>query len=129
MAGLNRATYDIDIYRGDSQVVEFRFSDEQPDGKYLPTDLSEIVVSGQVRYESNDPSVWIDLDPVITDALGGVVVVTITASESAAAADPAVPNAPLAGEWDLEFRAAGDPLEVFTPIKGKFTVQLDTTRS
>lgn len=126
---ITQGEYDIHCYRGDSKVIEMRFTDiDNSTGAEAPTNLTNIVVSAQVRYDTDNTDVWLNLSPVIADALNGLIRITITATASAGLAPPADPLAPVTGKWDLEFKDKSSSAIVFTPIVGNFTVEKDVTR-
>ncbi|ENC6658101.1 hypothetical protein ABKY47_002565 [Aeromonas hydrophila] len=126
---ITQGEYDILCYRGDSKVIEMRFTDiDNSTGVEAPTNLTNILVSAQVRYDADNPDVWLNLSPEITDATKGLIRITITATASAGLAPPADPLAPVTGKWDLEFKDKSSSAIVFTPIVGNFTVEKDVTR-
>ncbi|WP_164672848.1 hypothetical protein [Aeromonas hydrophila] len=126
---ITQGEYDIHCYRGDSKVIEMRFTDIcNSTGVEAPTNLTNIVVSAQVRYDADNTDIWLNMSPVIADALNGLIRITITATASAGLAPPADPLAPVTGKWDLEFKDKSSSAVVFTPIVGNFTVEKDVTR-
>ncbi|MFM5114561.1 hypothetical protein ACEUAG_11535 [Aeromonas hydrophila] len=126
---ITQGEYDIHCYRGDSKVIEMRFTDiDNSTGEEAPTNLTNIVVSAQVRYDADNTDIWLNMSPVIADALNGLIRITITATASAGLAPPADPLAPVTGKWDLEFKDKSSSAVVFTPIVGNFTVEKDVTR-
>ncbi|WP_139724525.1 hypothetical protein [Aeromonas dhakensis] len=126
---ITQGEYDIHCYRGDSKVIEMRFTDiDNSTGVETPTNLTNILVSAQVRYDADNTDVWLNLSPVIADAVNGLIRITITATASAGLAPPADPLAPVTGKWDLEFKDKTSSAIVFTPIVGNFTVEKDVTR-
>lgn len=125
---IQQGTYDIEIYRGDSKVIELNFIDvDNATGVETLSNLSTVNVSAQVRYSENSPDNWIDLQPVIIDAAKGLIRITVTSSKSAGALPPSG-GAPATGVWDLQFKDKVSSEIVFSPIKGKFTVIPDVTR-
>lgn len=126
---ITQGEYNITCYRGDSKVIEMRFTDiDNSTGVEAPTNLTNILVSAQVRYDADNPDVWLNLSPVIADAVNGLISITITATASAGLAPPADPLAPVTGKWDLEFKDKSNSARVFTPIVGAFEVIKDVTR-
>ncbi|MGL6462413.1 hypothetical protein [Aeromonas hydrophila] len=126
---VKQGEYNISCYRGDSKVIEMRFTDiDNSTGVETPTNLTNILVSAQVRYDQDNSDVWLDLAPVIEDAVNGLIRITITATASAGLAPPADPLAPVTGKWDLEFKDKTSSAIAFTPIVGSFTVEKDVTR-
>jgi len=126
---IQQGTYDIDLYRGDSKVIELTFYDvDNSTGVETLSNLSTINVSAQCRYSEDSPDTWLDLQPVIADAAKGLIRITITASKSAGTVSPSTTGAPSAGTWDLQFQSKTDASQVFTPITGKFIVRKDVTR-
>ncbi|WP_158704856.1 hypothetical protein [Aeromonas hydrophila] len=126
---VKQGEYNISCYRGDSKVIEMRFTDiDNSTGVETSTNLTNILVSAQVRYDQDNSDVWLDLAPVIEDAVNGLIRITITATASAGLAPPADPLAPVTGKWDLEFKDKTSSAIVFTPIMGSFTVEKDVTR-
>lgn len=126
---VKQAEYNIDIYRGDSSIIELRFSDtDNQTGAETPSDLSTITVAAQVRYDADQPEVWLDLQPVIADAANGLVRITIAASKSASTVPTTDSAAPVTGRWDLQFTDKTNPEIKFTPITGSVTVRKDITR-
>lgn len=127
---VKQGTYDIDIYRGDSSIIEMTFYDvDNETGVETLSNLSNVTVSAQVRYSTDNPDVWLSLEPVIADAAKGLIRITIISSKSAAAAPAVDPMAPVSGVWDLQFQDKTNPEIVFTPITGSFVVRKDVTRS
>ena len=126
---IQQGTYDIEIYRGDSKVIELNFIDvDNNTGAETPTNLSTVNVSAQVRYSEDSPDTWLDLQPAIADAAKGLIRITINASKSAGTVSPSTTGAPSVGTWDLQFQSKTDASQVFTPITGKFIVRKDVTR-
>jgi len=113
---IQQGTYDIDLYRGDSKVIELNFIDV------------DNTTGAEVRYSEDSPDTWLDLQPVIADAAKGLIRITITASKSAGTVSPSTTGAPSVGTWDLQFQSKTDASQVFTPITGKFIVRKDVTR-
>ena len=126
---IQQGTYDIEIYRGDSKVIELNFMDvDNNTGAETPTNLSTVNVSAQVRYSEDSPDTWLDLQPAIADAAKGLIRITINASKSASTVPPSTTGAPSVGIWDLQFQSKTDASQVFTPVTGKFIVRKDVTR-
>lgn len=126
---VKQGEYNIEIYRGDSSIIEMTFSDIDNDtGVETLTNLSNMLVTSQVRYDDNNPDVWLNLNPVIADAAKGLIRITISATTSANAARPTDPLAPLTGVWDLQFQDKTNAEIVFTPIRGTFRIIKDVTR-
>ena len=126
---VKQGEYTIELYRGDSSIIEMTFSDINNDtGVETLTNLSNILVTSQVRYDDNNPDVWLNLNPVIADAAKGLVRITISATTSANAARPTDPLAPLTGVWDLQFQDKTNAEIVFTPLRGTFRIIKDVTR-
>lgn len=126
---VKQGEYNIEIYRGDSSIIEMTFSDINNDtGVETLTNLSNILVTSQVRYDDNNPDVWLNLNPVIADAAKGLIRITISATTSANAARPTDPLEPLTGVWDLQFQDKTNAEIVFTPLRGTFRIIKDVTR-
>ncbi|MGE6114421.1 hypothetical protein ACLHZ0_21935 [Aeromonas salmonicida] len=126
---VKQGEYTIELYRGDSSIIEMTFSDINNDtGVETLTNLSNILVTSQVRYDDNNPDVWLNLNPVIADATKGLIRITISATTSANAARPTDPLAPLTGVWDLQFQDKANAEIVFTPLRGTFRIIKDVTR-
>jgi len=126
---VKQGEYNIEIYRGDSSIIEMTFSDINNDtGVETLTNLSNILVTSQVRYDDNNPDVWLNLNPVIADAAKGLIRITISATTSANTARPTDPLAPLTGVWDLQFQDKTNAEIVFTPLRGTFRIIKDVTR-
>lgn len=127
---IQQGKYDIDIYRGDSKVIEMTFYDvDNSTGVETLSNLSTVNVTAQVRYSVDSPDVWLDLQPVIVDAAKGLIRITISSTKSGATVPAADPQAPVTGVWDLQFKDKTNAEIVFTPITGTFTIRKDVTRS
>jgi len=126
---IQKGTYDLEIYRGDSRVFEFQFVNiDNQTGIESVADLSTVNVKAQVRYAADSPDVWMELQPVIADAAKGLIRITINASKSAGSVLPGSSGAPSAGVWDMQFTDKTNPEIVDTVLVGKFIVQKDITR-
>lgn len=126
---IKQGVYDFDIYRGDSSVYRMIFKNiDNSTGVESPLDLSKFNIIAQVRYTADQDSVWINLDPQVVDAAGGVLQIWLTSGVTAASVPPSDPMAPTAGVWDLQFQLITDEQNVFTPIVGTFRVRKDVTR-
>ncbi|MGU5595939.1 hypothetical protein ACV1C6_21770 [Aeromonas sanarellii] len=125
---IQRGKLDIEIYRGDSQVLEFYYLNiDNETGVESIYDLSTVNVKAQVRYNA-DSDIWLDLEPQIVDASQGLIRIVITSSMSANAAPPSQPNAPVQGVWDLQFVDKTNSSIVFTTVMGNFTITKDVSR-
>lgn len=126
---IQKGTYDIEIYRGDSRVFEFSFVNiDNQTGIESVADLSTVNVKAQVRYSEDSPDIWMDLEPEIVNAATGLIRITINASKSAGAVLPSSSGAPSAGVWDMQFTDKTNPEIVDTVLVGKFIVRKDITR-
>ncbi|MFQ2773050.1 hypothetical protein [Aeromonas veronii] len=125
---IQRGKLDIEIYRGDSQVLEFYYLNiDNQTGVESIYDLSTVNVKAQVRYNA-DSDIWLDLAPQIVDASKGLIRIVITSNMSANAAPPSQPNAPVQGVWDMQFVDKTNSSIVFTTVMGSFNVHRDITR-
>lgn len=105
-------TYQLDVYRGDSETRIFTFTDEAGD----PIDYSASTWTAQIRrHEKAETAVDLTVDT--TDAATGVIVVELSAEDSAAL--------PGRGVWDLQ-RTTGDDVE--TVLAGPVCVAGEVTR-
>ncbi len=126
---IQQGKYDIDLYRGDSKVIELTFYDvDNTTGVETLSNLSTINVSAQVRYSVDSPDVLLDLQPAIVDATKGLIRITISSTKSGNVAPAAEPNSPVSGVYDLQFKDKANAEIVFTPIYGSFTIRKDVTR-
>lgn len=125
---IQRGKLDIEIYRGDSQVLEFYYLNiDNQTGVESIYDLSTVNVKAQVRYNA-DSDIWLDLAPQIVDASKGLIRIVITSNMSTNAVPPSQPNAPVQGVWDMQFVDKTNSAIVFTTVMGSFTVHRDITR-
>lgn len=108
------AVQNIKIMRGDTEI----FTITLKDSANVAIDLSGSAFISQVRYTKDSPTVAASFTCVVTNALAGVVTLTMTPVASAAlTAGPAF--------WDFQRTDGG---VVSTIISGKCTILADVSR-
>lgn len=108
------AKQDIKVMRGDTEIFKITLSDSTGS----PINLTGDSFASQIRYNRDDPSPAATFTCTISNAVGGVVTLTLSSAASAALNDgPAY--------WDLQRTSAG---VVSTVLGGKCTVLADVTR-
>jgi len=108
------ATQNIKIMRGDTEVFVISLKDSAN----VAINLSSSTFISQVRYERDAATVAASFTCVVTDAINGVVTLTMTPIASAAlTAGPAY--------WDLQRTEGG---VVNTILSGKCTILADVSR-
>lgn len=106
------ATLPLDIYRGDTLRLQFKFWDQAQN----PIDLTGVVAKSQIRDRPAGTTI-IGLQCTVT--LPNIIDLALIAADSQ--------NLPPAGFWDLQLTyASGD---VKTPLAGPVTVTPDITDS
>lgn len=127
---IKQASYDLVIYRGDSRRIQMTFTDvDDKTGVEAKVDFTNIEVVLQARYHPDDPTIVFTLPwTVIGNPKDGVGYFTLTKTVSEKLAAPYGLDKRNSGTLDIQFWSKLDPDVAFTPVKGNWTVQLDTTR-
>ncbi|CAB4151542.1 hypothetical protein UFOVP587_21 [uncultured Caudovirales phage] len=108
------AKQNITITRGDTEVFNITLLDSVS----APINLTGSTFMAQIRYEYDDTAIAASFTCTVTDAVNGVVNMTLTSAASQAlVAGPAF--------WDLQ-RTVGDVVN--TLLAGKCTILHDVTR-
>jgi hypothetical protein len=114
--------YPVSLYKGDTRVWSLLFTED--DGE-TPIDLSSYTWVSQIRANDGaDSDVMADIAVDDTDADAGVLVLTLTAAESAQLVKETAPAKKPA--WDLQGTAAG---VVRTYLRGAVKVLGDVSRA
>jgi hypothetical protein len=108
------AKQDIKIMRGDTEVLNIVLTNSGD----MPVDLTGDVFTSQIRYNRDDASVAATFTCVVTNALAGMVTLTLSPASSASL------NAGVA-YWDLQRNDSG---VITTLVAGKCTILADVTR-
>jgi len=108
------AIQNIKIMRGDTEIFVITLTN--PDS--TPINLTGSVFASQIRYEYDSTTVAASFNCVITDAVNGVVTLTLPAASSVALNSGAA-------YWDLQRNESG---VINTILSGKCTILADVTR-
>jgi hypothetical protein len=108
------ATQNIKITRGDTEIFVFSF--KNADGTAM--NLTGSVFASQIRYTYDSATVAASFACAVTNALGGEVTLTLSATSSALITVGVA-------QWDLQRTVDG---VVTTILSGKCTVLPDVTR-
>lgn len=108
------AKQDIKVMRGDTEIFNISLADSSGS----PINLTGDTFASQIRYTRDDATAAAVFSCVVTNAVGGVVQLTLSSASSAALT---------AGTayWDLQRTSGGS---VSTVLAGKCTVLADVTR-
>lgn len=122
---IQRALYDISVYRGDTPTFKYQILDINDEtGEETPVDITRHTIKAQVRYSTESPEVWFELPIVKSDPTNGVFKWTVTKeiSEDLVPVGSGVVNQAI---YDMQIELEGS---VFTFAYGKFTVNHDITK-
>ncbi|WMB74231.1 hypothetical protein RA178_06340 [Shewanella oncorhynchi] len=122
---IQRATYNIEIYRGDTPKFSYQLiSVDQETGEEVPVDITRHILTGQVRRNSETDTVWYEFPLVKSDPTQGKFYWQITKADSenllptnSKESDNAV--------YDIQIEFEEN---VFTFVKGSFKITRDITR-
>ncbi|ELH4810058.1 hypothetical protein Q9X96_003091 [Vibrio vulnificus] len=122
---IQRAIYDIEIYRGDTPIYTFGLTDKNEEtGEEVPVDITNHTIKGQVRYTPDSSEVWFEFPIVKTDPTNGIFKFAVT-KEMSDQLLPAGSIEPDTAEYDMQIELNNS---VFTFMHGKFRVTRDITR-
>ncbi|EKD9324333.1 hypothetical protein OS347_000758 [Vibrio vulnificus] len=122
---IQRAIYDIAIYRGDTPIYTFGLTDKNEEtGEEVPVDITNHTIKGQVRYTPDSSEVWFEFPIVKTDPTNGIFKFAVT-KEMSEQLLPAGSIEPDTAEYDMQIELNNS---VFTFMHGKFRVTRDITR-
>ena len=71
--------YNIIVQQGESYFLQVTSKDEAS----VPIDLSNYAVTGVVKLRYSDTGILLDLHPTITNAVSGIITVSLSGSETA----------------------------------------------
>jgi hypothetical protein len=107
------ATYDLNLYRGDTGRWQFRLWTDS--AKTSPADLTGVIAEAMIRDKSPGGTYSLALDCEVTQP--NIIDMVLTSTQSR--------DLPPKGVWDLELTyPAGD---IATPLKGSVIVTQDVT--
>lgn len=127
---IKQAQYDLVIYRGDSKRIQMTFTNiDDVTGAEAKVDFTNLEVVLQARYQPDDPTIVFTLPfTVVGNPKDGTGYFTLKKSISEQLAAPYGQERRTSGTYDIQFWSKLDPEVAFTPVKGNWQIQLDTTR-
>ncbi|MGL4843859.1 MAG: hypothetical protein ACRC2Y_04470 [Aeromonas veronii] len=122
---IQRAQYDISIYRGDTPKYRYQLTDVNDEtGEESIIDITNHTISGQVRYSADSSEVWFTFPITKTDPKKGIFEWALTKKASEELL-PAGSYEPDTAVYDMQIEINGS---VFTFLYGSFSVTRDITR-
>ncbi|ENM2831984.1 hypothetical protein AB6Q85_002331 [Vibrio cholerae] len=123
---IQRASYDIEIYRGDTPKFRYQLLQvDQDTGEETPVDITHHTITAQVRRNADSSDVWFALPIVKDDIKNGKFHWKINKTDS----ESMIP----VGSTDSDNAIYDIQMEVeesvFTFMRGAFKVTRDITRS
>ncbi|MCU8498505.1 hypothetical protein M2G70_07480 [Vibrio vulnificus] len=122
---IQRANYDIEIYRGDTPKFKYQLLSVNADtGEETPVDITHHNITAQVRRNSESSDVWFTLPIVKDDLLNGKFSWQVSKTDSESMLPVASTDSDNA-IYDIQIEVDGS---VFTFMRGAFKVTRDITR-
>ena len=122
---IQRASYDIEIYRGDTPKFNYQLLSVDPEtGAETPVDITHHNITAQVRRNSESSDVWFTLPIIKTEVTQGKFSWQITKGDSESML-PAGSTDSDSAIYDIQIEVNGS---VFTFMRGAFKVTRDVTR-
>lgn len=122
---IERGESPITIYRGDTATYRYQLTDVNDEtGEEVPIDITNAVISGQVRYSPDSSDVWFELPIEKHDPKLGHFKWTITEQASQDLL-PVGSFEPDTATYDIQIKLNN---AVFTFLYGSFVVTRDITR-
>ena len=124
------AKINYDVRRGDTTSFEHRLTIGTTQADALPVDLTGWELAGQVKYNPDDVSSWVDLTTYLTihDPTDGRWRIAFTATQ-AATLIPIGSTDSTSAEYDIQLRKIGfEETTTQTLQTGRFNVLSDITR-
>ncbi|KFA97562.1 hypothetical protein [Vibrio sp. ER1A] len=123
---IQRAQYDVSIYRGDTPTFKYQLIDvDDQTGEETPVDITDHTITAQVRYSPDSTEVWFTFPIVKVDAANGVFKWSMT-KELSEEILPVGSFEPDTAVYDMQIERDGS---VFTFMYGAFKVTRDITRA
>ncbi|EIE5875893.1 hypothetical protein LDV99_002752 [Vibrio parahaemolyticus] len=122
---IQRAKYDIEIYRGDTPKFNYQLlSVNNETGAEEPVDITHHNITAQVRRNADSNDVWFTLPIQKVDAVQGKFMWQLTKEQSESLLPPTSSDSDSA-IYDIQVEVDGN---VFTFMHGAFKVTRDVTR-
>lgn len=122
---IQRAIYDIEVYRGDTPKFSYQLiSVNQETGEEEPVDISRHTLTGQVRRTFDADKVWYEFPLIKSDAAQGKFYWQITKADS----ENLLPSNSTESDsamYDIQIEFEDN---VFTFVRGSFKITRDVTR-
>ncbi|MFM1688059.1 hypothetical protein ACJ7VZ_06005 [Aeromonas salmonicida] len=126
---MQQATYNLVFYRGDSRKLNFWFEDEDTEtGISVPSDLTNVEIRLQGRYDADDPTPVFELPWIPIDNKKGSGYFNLSKTVSENLLNPYGTEKRSGGVYDIQFWSKLDPELAHTPLRGTWTIQKDVTR-
>lgn len=122
---IQRATYDIEIYRGDTPKFNYQLlSVNQETGEEAPVDITHHTITAQVRRNTESNDIWFTLPIVKTNAVQGRFSWQLLKEDSENLLPVGTTDSDNA-IYDIQVEVDNN---VFTFMRGSFKVTRDITR-